>query len=109
MAYGRMIGGELKLAYRFSGVGQIFDWRQTGDTLVARFRWVSGALSGFIYLRAVSADRLEGGWWTAPADAPHPSPEQGGLPTRAVSPCIWVRQPQSKWVPEWAEKVFARG
>ncbi len=109
MAYGRMVGGELKLAYRFGGVGQIFDWRQTGDTLVARFRWISGAISGFIYLKVVSAHRLEGGWWTAPEDSPHPSLEQGGRPTRGVSPCTWERQPQSEALPEWAERVFAHG
>lgn len=104
--YGRMVRGELKLAYRFGGVGQIFDWRKTGDLLVARFRWVSGAISGFIYLKAVSTHRLEGGWWAAAPDAPHPPLE--GHPHRAVSPCTWERQPQSDAVPEWAELVFAR-
>lgn len=105
-AYGRRVHGELKLVYRFGGVGQIFDWRQTGNVLVARFRWVSGSVSGFMHLKPASADRLEGGWWSASADAPHPVFKPGAPPATLVLPFTWERQPQSEVLPEWAEKLL---
>jgi hypothetical protein len=110
-AYGRMVGGELRFAYRFGGnprmTGQMFDWRQVGDALVARFKWVDGTLSGFVYLKAVNNHRLEGGWWSALSNAPHPLIEQGAPPARMVR-SIWERQPNSGAVPEWAERIFAQ-
>jgi hypothetical protein len=111
LAYGRMVGGELKVAYCFGGnsrmLGQIFDWRPMGDTLVARFKWVTGALSGFLYLKPVSEFRWEGGWWSALSDDPYLANEQEVPRARAV-PCVWVRQPHSEPVPAWAEKILAQ-
>ncbi len=109
LAYGRMVGGRLRLVYRFAGqprmTGQIFDWRKEGNELVARFQWVDGSLSGFVRLQAVSTNRMEGGWWETPQDAPHPLSDQGTPPARMVR-SVWVRQLQTEPVPEWAERLF---
>jgi hypothetical protein len=111
LAYGRMVDGELRLAYAFgrstSIIGRIFDWRRMGDALVARFKTVNGSLSGFLYLKAVSDHRLEGGWWSAISDTPYPLIEQE-IPLARMVPSLWVRQPNSEAVPEWAERLFAQ-
>jgi hypothetical protein len=110
LAYGRLVGGELRFAYCFGGndklTGHYFGWREAGEsTLVARFQWANGALAGFTYLKRVSEDRLEGGWWSALKDMPEPVVGPQAPPVRMVS-SIWVRQPDGESPPEWAESFF---
>jgi hypothetical protein len=88
-------------------IGQMYDWRQTGDTLVARFQWVSGDLSGFVYLKPVTANRMEGGWWSAPSDAPHPLFPQGLPPSKTIMSSVWQRLPHDTALPEWAEQLLS--
>jgi hypothetical protein len=105
-----VVGGELRFAYCFGGndklTGHYFNWCEAGgDSLVARFKWSNGVLSGYTRLKRVSAHRLEGGWWSSPEDAPELSLEQQSRPTKMVN-SIWVRQPDSVSPPEWAEAFF---
>jgi len=34
-----------------------------GETLFWRFEWFNGANSGYGFLKIMSEDKLEGGWW----------------------------------------------
>ena len=107
LAYGRVVGGELRFAYCFGGndklTGHYFNWQAAGeDAVEARFQWTNGALSGYTRLKRVSDDRLEGGWWSSlVAQA-----RLADRPTRMVN-SIWVRQPDGNSPPEWAESFFA--
>lgn len=107
LAYGRVVGGELRFAYCFGGndqlTGHYFSWQVAGEgALVARFKWANGALAGYTRLKRVSEDRLEGGWWSSAQLLE----EQPAKPTRMVN-SLWVRQPGGDDTPEWAEAFFA--
>ncbi len=108
LAYGRVVNGELRFAYCFGGndklTGHYFNWQLAGEgSLVARFTWANGALTGYTRLKRVDENRLEGGWWSS---ATEQAALQAERPTRMVN-SVWVRQPSDGSPPEWAESFFA--
>jgi hypothetical protein len=110
LGYGQLVGGELRFAYCFGGndklTGHYFNWRQAGgDSLVARFKWSNGVLTGYTRLKRVGEHRLEGGWWSSSEDGPELPFERQARPTKMVN-SVWVRQTDGGSPPEWAQAFF---
>lgn len=89
----KVVRGELRIPYAFGGnniTSHVFNCSIVGDTVLGRFEWLEDKNTrGFIALRFVDVDALEGGWcfegeeWeddAGQATSPtFPSPESPGL------------------------------
>jgi hypothetical protein len=110
----RMVGGELLIPYSYAGwdalTGHYYNVRLIGSNLFARFQWLHERdrnISGYAYLRVVSNDRLDGGWWYAKDVPSHLSGDitriDESLP--GMHGMVLERLPRMK-PPEWAEEYF---
>lgn len=65
--YGAMVGDEFVLPYCYGGnetlTGFYHSFKSHGETLTARFNWVTSDISGYAYFDIRSRDQLDGGWW----------------------------------------------
>jgi hypothetical protein len=110
--YVRHWEGKLRCIYCYQGdinppSGEYYDWKLMDRTMLARFRWFKGGLSGYAYLHVESEERLTGGWWLSEAfDAEilktTPMKISGG------TAMTWLRQPTSAVAPDWVEVTFQR-
>jgi hypothetical protein len=77
-----------------------YDWKEMGEYLFARFKWVSADIHGFTFLKAVGDSSLQGAWWyDEDVEQPPTSPPKG-----SGNPSIWRRTKNR--VPSWAARFF---
>jgi hypothetical protein len=104
-AYTRVIRSELVTPYCYMGndhlTGIYFGWRRTGDYWFARYRWLTGDISGFSFLKRDSTDSLIGAWWSSEHEVQNSEspPRFAGVPAR------WIRI-QDNDVPVWADEAL---
>jgi hypothetical protein len=104
--YARIVNGELIGPYCYSGnndslTAVYYNWRRIGEYWFANFAWISGAFTGFAFLKQENLDRFSGAWWTNDEidtipDAP---------PSHAGVAMVWERKKNAKF-PDWAERFF---
>jgi hypothetical protein len=111
--YAKVINGELIGAYCYNGdndslTGVYYNWRRIGEYWFANFAWISGAFSGFAFLKQENIDKFSGAWWTDDdideiPDAP---------PSHAGVPMIWERkkdQERPSWAGIFFKSVYSHG
>lgn len=79
-----------------------FDWREMGEYLFARFKWVHSPISGFTFLKVIGEGSMQGAWWYdhEVEQLPERPPQISGTQV------IWRRTPNQR--PSWATEFFAR-
>ncbi|MBI5945906.1 MAG: nucleoside 2-deoxyribosyltransferase [Chloroflexi bacterium] len=111
--YAKIVNGELIGPYCYNGENDsitavYYNWRRIGEYWFANFAWISGAFTGFAFLKQENLDRFSGAWWTDDnidtiPDAP---------PSHAGVPMIWERKKNEKspsWVVEFFDEVNKNG
>ena len=87
--------------------GYYYDCQEMGEYLFARFRWVSGTISGFVFLKQTSPDTLQGAWWYdyEVEDLPKKPPKFSG------NQILWRRTnlPIPEWASEFLDQVEQKG
>ena len=65
--YAKLKDGKLLIPYCYMGnyelVSHYYDLKKIGDYLVGRFQWFKSDISGFMFLKTIDNNTLEGGWW----------------------------------------------
>ncbi|QRK06734.1 nucleotide-binding protein [Archangium violaceum] len=111
VGYARIVNGEMRYVYSFGGIldaatGEYYNFRLVGQSLLGRFRWFDGSFEGYTYLKIVTKDRFEGGWWISD-DEPERALKR--LPhEKNMTSSQWVRDVGVARFPDWAEEYFAR-
>jgi hypothetical protein len=102
--YVRVINELIVAPYCYSGNNELtayyYDWRDVGEYLFARFRWVELEISGFTFLKRIAEDTLQGAWWydEEVQSLPDRPPEGSG------NQVTWHRTKRP--VPRWAREFF---
>lgn len=103
--YPRIIRGELVAPYCHGDntelTGVYFGWRRTGEYWFAHYQWLESDISGFLFLRMQSFERMSGAWWSSKqvvgdSDA---APRSTGVDAN------WVKQGETP-IPSWAEEFL---
>jgi hypothetical protein len=101
--------GEMRCVYSFRGplaTGEFCDFRLVNGGLLGRFQWISRSLSGYVFYRLESTQRLVGGWWLASSIPDHRVPELPHVTGMVAQ--TWLRQPLNQVFPAWAEDFFRK-
>jgi hypothetical protein len=105
--YVQNVDGRLVAPYCYNGndnlTAHYYGWRKLGDYFFARFRWMSGNISGFTFLKHISKDVLQGAWWYEDEVPEIPAEPIKGSGTQVT----WRRMPAAK-SPAWAIQFLQR-
>ena len=104
--YASMVNSDLVVPYCYYGnhelTGVFYGWRKVGEHWFARFEWLDGSNSGFLFLKQESLDLLTGAWWNETEDVqPSALP-----PMKSGIPATWERKSVMEY-PPWATQFIA--
>jgi hypothetical protein len=101
--YPKMIGKSLVVPYCYGGNSDLtavyYDWTRAGEFLFARFVWFHDNLSGFSFFRPISAEKMEGWWWSDDSRFTEDIPDLSSLQEGVKAP---LKRLSNKNVPKWA-------
>lgn len=112
MFYVRIVNNELLVAYCYAGDSELtarfYNCKVIDDTLFARFEWFEALISGYVFLKVISKNKLSGGWWYR-QDVPIKlrddiSSFDDSIP--GMNRSILVRRNNISRFPVWAENYF---
>lgn len=110
--YCRAVNGEICTVYCYGrndrAIGEYFGWRLVGGEFFGRFRWLNNEFDGYVWLRNVSHDRLEGGWWYSSSVVVQPGVEfdpERLKHARGMQRSTWSRA-ENAVQPQWVEDHF---
>jgi hypothetical protein len=112
IGHAAIVGNELRFLYSFGGfinqpTGEYHSFSLIGDSLFGRFNWFDGSFEGYTYLKIVSKNKLEGGWWISDSPPEEDLMNIEKLKTKNFS--VWVRQTnpsdEPTWAKEWLQKL----
>ena len=103
--YIKVVGEMLVAPYCYGGNYELtayyYDWREIGEYIFARFKWLTREIAGFTFLKPSGADNLQGAWWY--------DQDVGHLPDRppkgSGNAVTWYRTGAKP--PRWATEFFA--
>ena len=110
--YAKIVKGKLLVPYCYSQrtkiTGHYYNCRLVEKTLFARFEWFNNAVSGYIFLKIESENRLTGGWWyiedLTSKEVNDISKINDSIP--GMNEITLDRDTTSKEMPEWAKEYF---
>jgi hypothetical protein len=110
--YAKIVNGKLLIPYCYSErtkiTGHYYNCRLVEKTLFARFEWFDRAVSGYIFLKIESENRLVGGWWYSEAltskEVNDISEINDSIP--GMNEITLDRDTTLKEMPKWAKEYF---
>jgi hypothetical protein len=103
--YASIINGDLVVPYCYNGndqlTGVFYGWRMVGEHWFARFVWLDGSISGFLFLKQASLDLFTGAWWLDDGTEQPSAPP----PMKTGSQVTWERKIGAEY-PVWAGKFI---
>lgn len=112
--YAKIINNELLIPYLYNEdiemPAHYYNCKLIGDTLFARFAWFSRDISGYIFLKIESEDRLVGGWWYS-EDVPQEIRNNIVLINETIPrmvPMHLERVKEKKTEPKWIQEYFKK-
>jgi hypothetical protein len=109
----RVIDGKLLIPYGYNTslhlTGLFYDCKLLGDTIFARFKWFGSDISGYMFARVESENRLIGGWSSGNEQSEvSTSPSLRRDSIARMNKLILKRTGENKQFPLWAED-YLRG
>lgn len=111
-AYIRVINEYVVGPYCYEGntelTAYLYDCQEMGEYLFARFRWLSGYIKGFMFLKQTTPDTLQGAWWYHDDSEELPKKPPPLYPGNQI---VWrrIRLPTPRWAKEFFDQVEHNG
>jgi hypothetical protein len=112
--YSKIHNGQLLIPYCYQGDSHLtahyFDLKKSGQYLVGQFEWFISDISGFMFMKTIDNNLLEGAWWTSNALLTTQQNKYWEPPIIKdnMHPMRWERLVKVSFddYPEWAKKYF---